>query len=49
MKQTKDGTEIRLHSKGDAMDKLMRHLGLYNDKIELTMPKVRIKDFTGKP
>ena len=49
VKQTKDGTEIRLHSKGDAMDKLMRHLGLYNDKIELTMPKVRIKDFTGKP
>ena len=48
VKTTKDGTEIRLHSKSDAMDKLMRHLGLYNDKIELTMPKVRIKDFTGK-
>ena len=48
VKTTKDGTEIRLHSKDAAMDKLMRHLGLYNDKIELTMPKVRVKDFTGK-
>ncbi len=48
VKTTKDGTEIRLHSKDAAMDKLMRHLGLYNDKIELTMPTVRIKDYTGK-
>lgn len=48
VKETKEGLEIRLHSKDAAMDKMFRHLGLYNDKIELTMPKVRIKDFTGK-
>lgn len=48
VKQTKDGLEIRLHSKDAAMDKVFRHLGLYNDKIELTMPRVRVKDFTGK-
>lgn len=28
-KQTKDGIEIRMHSKLDAAEKLMRHLGLY--------------------
>lgn len=48
VKETKDGLEIKLHSKDAAMDKMFRHLGLYNDKIELTMPKVRVKDFTGK-
>lgn len=48
VKESKDGTEIKLHSKDAAMDKMFRHLGLYNDKIELTMPRVRIKDFTGK-
>lgn len=48
VKETKDGIEIKLHSKDAAMDKMFRHLGLYNDKIELTMPRVRVKDFTGK-
>lgn len=29
IKQTKDGLEVKLHSKVDVMDKLFRHLGLY--------------------
>lgn len=48
IKETKDGIEVKLHSKDSAMDKMFRHMGLYNDKIELTMPTVRVKDFTGK-
>lgn len=48
IKETKDGLEVKLHSKDSAMDKMFRHMGLYNDKIELTMPTVRVKDFTGK-
>lgn len=48
IKETKDGLEVKLHDKSSAMDKMFRHMGLYNDKIELTMPTVRVKDFTGK-
>ena len=48
IKETKDGMEVKLHDKSSAMDKMFRHMGLYNDKIELTMPTVRVKDFTGK-
>jgi len=29
IKQTKDGLEVKLHSKVDVMDKLFRHFGLY--------------------
>lgn len=28
-KQTKDGIEIKMHSKGDALERLARHVGLY--------------------
>jgi len=48
VKETKEGLEIKLHSKDSAMDKVFRHLGLYNDKIQLTMPTVLIKDLTGR-
>ncbi|MDZ7892335.1 MAG: terminase small subunit [Rhodoferax sp.] len=48
VKDTKEGLEIKLHSKDSAMDKVFRHLGLYNDKIQLTMPTVLIKDLTGR-
>jgi phage terminase small subunit len=47
VKVTEKGTEIKVHGKGDAMDKLMRHFGLYNDTLTI-VPKVSIKDFTGK-
>jgi phage terminase small subunit len=36
VKQTKDGTEIELHSPADAIDKLMKHHGLYKDRLELS-------------
>lgn len=48
IKETKDGMEIKIHSKDAAMDKVFRHLGLYNDKIQLTMPTAVIKDMTGR-
>ena len=48
VKETKEGLELKLHSKDAAMDKVFRHLGLYNDKIQLTMPTVVVKDMTGR-
>lgn len=48
VKETKEGLEFKLHSKDAAMDKMFRHLGLYNDKIQLTMPSVLVKDLTGR-
>lgn len=29
VKETKDGLEVKLHSKGEALDKVFKHLGLY--------------------
>lgn len=48
IKETKEGLELKVHSKDAAMDKVFRHLGLYNDKIQLTMPTVVVKDLTGR-
>ncbi len=45
---TRHGRKVLTHSKSDAMDKMFRHLGLYNDKIQLTMPTVLVKDLTGR-
>lgn len=39
IKQTKDGLEVKLHSKVDVMDKLFRHFGLYEaDNKQKTSP-----------
>lgn len=35
VKETKFGVEIRWHDKKDALDKLMRYFGAYNDKLAL--------------
>lgn len=35
-KQTKDGIEVKLHPQDKARELLMRHLGLLNDKLEVT-------------
>lgn len=35
-KQTKDGIEVKLHSKDKHVELLMRHLGLLNDKLEVS-------------
>lgn len=45
---TRHGRKILTHSMESAMDKVFRHLGLYNDKIQLTMPTAIIKDLTGR-
>lgn len=34
-KQTKDGIEVKLHSKEKAVELLARHLGMLNDKLEV--------------
>lgn len=38
VKQTRDGLEIKMHDQDAAVDRLMRHLGLYKDRQELTGP-----------
>ncbi|MGE4244291.1 terminase small subunit [Ramlibacter sp.] len=48
VKETDKGLEVKTHSKDAAVDKLMRHFGLYRDKIELTMPTVLVRDLTGR-
>lgn len=48
VKETKEGLEIKLHSKDASLDKVFRHLGLYNDKLQLNTPLVTIKDLTGR-
>lgn len=40
--------KFKASDKKGALELTMRHMGLLNDKIELTMPTVRVKDFTGK-
>lgn len=35
VKETKDGLEIKTHSKDGALEKLMRHYGLFKDKLEV--------------
>lgn len=45
---TRHGRKVLTHDKAAAMDKMFRHLGLYNDKIQLTMPTAIIKDLTGR-
>lgn len=44
VKQTKDGLEVKLHSKVDVMDKLFRHFGLYEAD-----NKQKLSDLEGLP
>ena len=48
VKETKEGLEVKAHSKDAALDKMFRHFGLYKDKIELTMPTAIFRDMTGR-
>lgn len=41
--------KFKATDKKGALELVMRHKGMLNDKIELSMPTVRVKDFTGKP
>lgn len=40
--------KFKAADKKGALELMMRHKGMLTDKLELTMPTVRIKDFTGK-
>lgn len=35
IKQTKDGIALKLHDKKGALDSIARHLGMFNDKLDL--------------
>lgn len=48
VKRTKEGLEVKMHDKKAMGELLMRHLGMLNDKLELTKPRVRVKDLTGR-
>jgi len=40
--------KFKASDKKGALELSMRHMGMLNDRLELTMPTVRVKDFTGK-
>ena len=40
--------KVKVFDKSAALTLAMRHLGLLNDKLELTLPTVRVKDYTGR-
>lgn len=48
VKRTKEGLEVKMHDKKAMGELLMRHLGMLNDKLELTKPRVRVIDLTGR-
>ncbi|WP_250464236.1 terminase small subunit [Caballeronia sp. GAFFF2] len=48
VEETKDGIKVRLRSRDKAIELLGRHLGMFNDKLILKKPKVRVRDFTGR-
>ncbi|MFP3799451.1 terminase small subunit [Paraburkholderia sp. SIMBA_027] len=48
VKQTKEGVETKVRDRTKHAELAGRHLGLFNDKLELSRPKVRVKDLTGR-
>lgn len=48
VKQGKDGIEVRVRDRTKVAELLGRHLGMFNDKLQITKPKVRVRDFTGR-
>ncbi|KGS94937.1 terminase small subunit [Burkholderia pseudomallei MSHR7498] len=49
VKRTKEGLEVKMHDKTAALTLAMRHLGMLNDKLELSKkPRVRVVDQTGR-
>lgn len=48
IKETKDGIEAKVRDRTKVAELVGRHLGMFNDKLQLTRPKVRVKDFTGR-
>lgn len=48
IKQGKDGIEAKIRDRTKPAELVGRHLGMWNDKLEVTKPKARVKDFTGR-
>jgi len=48
VKQSKEGVETKVRDRTRAAELIGRHLGMFNDKLELLRPKVRVKDMTGR-
>lgn len=44
---TKEGIRIKFHAKDRQIENLMRHLGVFNDRLHLHGPTVRMIDMTG--
>jgi len=40
--------KVKIADKNAALTLAMRHLGMLNDKLQLDMPLVRVKDYTGR-
>jgi len=40
--------KVKVFDKSAALTLAMRHLGMLNDKLEVTTPMVRVKDYTGR-
>ncbi|MCE4544605.1 MULTISPECIES: terminase small subunit [unclassified Caballeronia] len=48
VEETKEGVKVRVRDRNKVAEMLGRHLGMFNDKLQITKPKARIKDFTGR-
>lgn len=48
VRQTKEGIEVKVRDRTKVAELIGRHLGMFNDRLELNRPRVRIKDFTGR-
>jgi phage terminase small subunit len=48
VEQGKEGIKVRVRDRTKVAELIGRHLGMFNDKLILTKPKVRVRDFTGR-
>lgn len=48
VEETKEGVKVRVRNRDKVAEMLGRHLGMFNDKLQITKPKVRVRDFTGR-
>lgn len=48
VEQGKEGIKVRVRDRTKVAELLGRHLGMFNDKLQITKPKVRVRDFTGR-
>lgn len=48
VKQTKEGVETKVRDRTRVAELIGRHLGMFNDKLELLRPRVVVKDLTGR-